>query len=104
MLIIAAADSKALSPIRNIGEQLVVLKHLFDDFEENINWEEDDEDDDDANGTVARSDSSRDQFSDGHALVDEEEVHKRQLSQPSLFTISHYRGLVENSRHKTLDI
>ena len=32
----AAADGEALSPIRNLGEQLVVLEHLFDDFEGNI--------------------------------------------------------------------
>ena len=36
----AAADGKALLPIRNLGEQLVVLKHLFDDFEDNFYWEE----------------------------------------------------------------
>jgi len=34
--IVAAADSEALSPIRNLGEQLVVLERLFDDFEGNI--------------------------------------------------------------------
>ena len=62
-----------------------MLKYLFDVFEENISWEEDDEDDDDASGTVAQSDSSQDQFSDGHTLADEEEVYKRQLSQPFLF-------------------
>ena len=76
---------QSLVPILNLGERLVVLKHLFDVFEENISWEEDDEDDDDASGTVAQSDSSQDQFSDGHTLADEEEVHKRQLSQPFLF-------------------
>jgi hypothetical protein len=43
--IAAAADGEALSPIRNLGERLVVLEHLFDDFEGNINWEDDDEDD-----------------------------------------------------------
>ena len=31
--IAAAADGEALSPIRNLGERLVVLEHLFDDFE-----------------------------------------------------------------------
>ncbi len=60
-----------------------MLKCLFDDFEGNINWEEDNEDD--ANGTVTQSDSSHDQFSDGHSWADGE----RQLSQPLLFTISH---------------
>ena len=37
--IAAAADSEALSPIRNLGERLVVLEHLFDDFEGNIKLE-----------------------------------------------------------------
>jgi len=32
--------------IRNLGEQLVMLENLFDDFEGNINWEEDDDEDD----------------------------------------------------------
>ena len=68
----AAADSKALSPIRNLGKQLVMLEHLFDDFEGNINWEVDNEDD--VNGTVTQSDFSRDQFSDGHSWADEEEA------------------------------
>ena len=36
--IAAAADGEALSPIRNLGKQLVMLKDLFDDFEGNINW------------------------------------------------------------------
>jgi hypothetical protein len=45
----AAADGEALSPIRNLGERLVVLEHFFDDFHGNINWEEDDEDN--GNGT-----------------------------------------------------
>ena len=31
--IAAAADGEALSPIRNLGERLFVLEHLFDDFE-----------------------------------------------------------------------
>jgi hypothetical protein len=44
--IAAAADGEALSPIRNLGEQLVMLENLFDDFEGNINWEEDDDEDD----------------------------------------------------------
>jgi len=56
--ITAAAYGEALSPIRNLGEQLVVLEHLFDDFEGNINWEDDDEvnedNEDDANGMVAQ--------------------------------------------------
>jgi hypothetical protein len=87
---VVAADSKALSPIRKLGERLVVLEHLFDDFEGNINWEEDDEgDENDANGTVAQSDSYRDRFSCGHSLADEEEAYRRQLSQPHLFIISH---------------
>ncbi len=84
----AAADGKALSPIRHLGERLVVLEHFFDDFDGNINWEEDDEDN--GNGTVTPSDSPCDQFSDGHSLADEEEEYRRQLSQPPLFTISHY--------------
>ena len=52
--IAVAADGKAMSPIRNLGEQLVLLKCLFNDFEGNINWEddEDEEDEDDAHGTV----------------------------------------------------
>ena len=91
--IVAAADGDALSPIRNLGERLVVLKHLFDDFEGNINWEDDDEDDeddgDDANGMVAQPDSSRHQFSDGHSLAEEEEAYRRELSRPPLFTLSH---------------
>jgi hypothetical protein len=38
-----------------------VLKHLFDDFKGNINWEEDDdEDEDDANGMVAHTNSPKD--------------------------------------------
>ena len=66
-----------------------MLEHLFDDFEGNINWEEDDEgDENEANGTVAQSDSYRDRFSYGHSLADEEE-DRRQLSQPPLFIISH---------------
>jgi len=35
--IAAAADGEALSPIRNLGERLVVLEHLFDDSKGNIN-------------------------------------------------------------------
>ena len=59
-----ASDGEALSPIRNLGERLVVLV-LFDDFEGNINWEDyDKNDEDDANGTVAQTDSSRHQFLD----------------------------------------
>ena len=88
--IAAAADGEALSPIRNLGERLLVLEHLFDDFEGNINWEDDDKDDeDDANGMVAQPDSSRHQFSDGHSLAEEEEAYRRELSQPPLFTLSH---------------
>jgi hypothetical protein len=94
--IAAAADGEALSPIRNLGERLVVLEHLFDDFKGNINWEDDDEDDeddkdneDDANGTVAQPDSFRHQFSDGHSLAEEEEAYRRELSRPPLFTLSH---------------
>ena len=88
--IAAAADGEALSPIRNLGERLVVLEHLFDVFEGNINWEDDDDDDeDDANGTVAQPDSSHHQFSDGHSLAEEEEAYRRELSQPPLFTLSH---------------
>ena len=83
----AAADGEALSPIRNLGERLVVLEHFFDDFDGNINWEEDDEDN--GNGTVTPSDSPCDQFSDGDSLADEEEEYRRLLSQPPLFTISH---------------
>jgi len=44
-VIAAAADGEALSPIRNLGEQLVVLEKNFDDFKGNINWEDDNEDD-----------------------------------------------------------
>jgi hypothetical protein len=88
--IAAAADGEALSPIQNLGERLVMLELLFDDYEGNINWEEDDEEDeDDANGTVAQSDSSRHQFFDGHSLVDEEEAYRRKLSWPPLFILSH---------------
>ena len=43
--IAAAADGEALSPIRNLGEQLVMLEHFFYDFEGNINREDDNEDD-----------------------------------------------------------
>jgi len=86
----AAADGEALSPIWNLGEQLVLLKHLFNDFEGNINWEDDDEDDeDDANGMLAQRDSSCHQFSDGHSLAEEEEAYRRELSRPPLFTLSH---------------
>ena len=85
-----AADGEALSPSRNLRERLIVLEHLFGDFEGNINWQEDDEEDEDnANGTVAQSDSYRHQFSDGHSLADEEEAYRRELSQPPLFTLSH---------------
>jgi hypothetical protein len=78
--IAAAADGEALPPIRNLGEQLVVLEHLFDDFEGNINWEDDDEDDEDnANGTLAQPDSSCHQFSDGHSLAEEEGAYRREL-------------------------
>ena len=94
--IAAAADGEALSPIRNLGERLVVLEHLFDDFKGNINWEDDDEDDeddkddeDDANGTVAQPDSSCHQFLDGHSLAEEEEAYRRELSRPPLFTLPH---------------
>ncbi len=88
--IAAAADGKALSSIRNLGERLIVLEHLSDDFEGNINWEDDDEDDeDDANGTLAQPDSSCHQFSDGHSLAEEEEAYRRELPRPPLFTLSH---------------
>jgi hypothetical protein len=69
-----------------------VLEHLFDDFEGNMNWVEDDEDNENnVNGTtVAQSDFSCDQFSDGHSLADEEEAYRRRhVSKPPLFTISH---------------
>ena len=68
-----------------------MLEHLFNDFKGNINWEENDEDDvNDANGMVTQSDSSCDQFSDGHSLAEIAEAHRRwQLSQPPLFTIFH---------------
>ena len=90
MVDVTAAYVEALSPIRNLGERLVVLEHLFDVFEGNINWEDDDEDDeDDANGTVAQPDSSRHQFSDGHSLAEEEEAYRREFSRPPLFTLSH---------------
>jgi hypothetical protein len=89
--IAVAADGEAMSPIRNLGERLVLLEHLFDDFEGNINWEddEDEEDEDDAYGTVEQSDSSSHQFSDGRSLADEEESYRRELLQPPLFTLSH---------------
>ena len=88
--IVAAADGKALLLIRNLGERLVVLQHLFDDSEGNFHWEEDDEEDvDDANGKVAQSDSSHHQFSDGHSLADEEEAYRREFSRPPLFILSH---------------
>ncbi len=77
--IAAAADGKALSPIQNLGERLVVLEH-----------EDDDEDDEDnANGTLAQPDSSCHQFSDGHSLVEEEEAYRRELSPPPLFPLSY---------------
>jgi len=89
----AAADGEALSPIQNLGERLVVLEHLFDDFEGNIYWEDDNEDDeddeDDANGTVAQPDSSRHQFLDGYSLAEEEGAYRRELLRPPLFTLSH---------------
>ena len=74
-----AADGEAMSPIRNLGKRLVLLQRLFDDFEGNINWEddEDEEDEDDANGTVEQSDSSHHRFSDGHSLADEEEAYRK---------------------------
>ena len=94
--ITAAADGKALSPIRNLGERLIVLGHLSDDSKGNINWEDDDEEDedneddeDDANGTVAQPDSSRHQISDGHSLAEEEEAYRKELSRPPLFTLLH---------------
>ncbi len=34
--IAVAADVEALSPVRNLGERLVVLERLFNDFESNI--------------------------------------------------------------------
>ena len=96
MVDVTAAYVEALSPIRNLGERLVVLEHLFDDFKGNINWEDDDEDDeddkddeDDANGTVAQPDSSCHQFLDGHSLAEEEEAYRRELSRPPLFTLPH---------------
>ncbi len=72
-------------------------EHLFDDFKGNITWEDDNEDnednedndEDDANGTVAQPDSSYHQFLDGHSLAEEEEAHRRELSRPPLFTLSH---------------
>jgi len=91
--ITAAAYGEALSPIRNLGEQLVVLEHLFDDFEGNINWEDDDEvnedNEDDANAMVAQPNSSRHQFSDGQSMAEEKEAYRRELSRPPLFTLSH---------------
>ena len=68
-----------------------MLEHLFDDFEGNMNWVEDDEDNENnVNGTtVAQSDFSCDQFSDGHSLADEEEAFRKELSRPPLFTLSH---------------
>jgi hypothetical protein len=91
--IAAAADGEALLPIRNLGERLIVLKHLFDDFEGNINWEDYDEDNEDnendANGTVAQPDSSRHQFLDGHSMAEEEKAYRRELSRSPLFTLSH---------------
>ena len=77
--IAVAADGEAMSPICNLGERLVLLERLFNDFEGNINWEddEDEEDEDDANGTVEQSDSSHHRFSDGHSLADEEEAYRK---------------------------
>ena len=87
--IAAASDGEALSPIRNLGEQLVVLKRLFDDFEGNINWEDNDMDDEDnVNGMVAQPDSSRHQFSNGRSLAEEEEEYRSELSRPPLFALS----------------
>ena len=89
--IAVAADGEAMSPICNLGERLVLLERLFNDFEGNINWEddEDEEDEDDANGTVEQSDSSSHQFFDGRSLADEEEAYRRELLQPPLFTVFH---------------
>ena len=86
-----AADGEAMSPILNLGERLVLLERLFDDFEGNISWEddEDEEDEDDANGTVEQSDFSSHRFFDGRSLADEEEAYRRELLQPPLFTLSH---------------
>ncbi len=50
--IAVAADVEALSPIRNLGERLVVLERLFNDFKGNSIWEDDNEDD--GNGTVTQ--------------------------------------------------
>jgi hypothetical protein len=88
--IAVAADGEAMSPICNLGERLVLLERLFDNFEGNINWEddEDEEDEDDANGTVEQSDSYSHRFFDG-SLADEEEAYRRELLQPPLFTVSH---------------
>ncbi len=44
--IAVAADGEAMSPIRNLGEQLDLLERLFDDFEGNINWEDDEDEED----------------------------------------------------------
>ena len=80
----AAADGEALSPIRNLGERLVVLEHLFDDFEGNINWEDngDEEDEDDAMG--------RNSLIPPVTPMDaEEEAYRREFLQPPLFTLSH---------------
>jgi hypothetical protein len=56
-----------------------MLEHLFDDFEGNINWGEDNENNENnennANGMVAQSDSSHDQFSNEHSLADEDEAY-----------------------------
>ena len=55
-----------------------------------LNWKDDNEDDEDnANGTVAQPDSSRNQFSNGYRLAEEEEEYRRVLSRPPLFTLSH---------------
>ena len=66
-----------------------MLERLFDDFEGNINWEDDDKDDKDyANGMVAQPDFSRHQFSNGRSLAEEEEEYRREMSLPPLFTLS----------------
>ncbi len=74
--IAVAADGDTLLPIQNLGNQFVVLEHLFDDFEGNINWEDDNEDN--VNGTVMQSDSFHDQSSYGHSWENGEEAYRRQ--------------------------
>jgi hypothetical protein len=78
--IVFAADGKVLPPIQNLGKGFVPLKHLFDDFNSNINWEDDDGEEDETTGTVTFQSSveGHNELSNGHSWADGEEVYRRQ--------------------------